>query len=31
MQELAMLQAVGFEVEVTWRRAPFAAVMGRKL
>lgn len=29
-QELAMLQAVGFEVEVTWRRAPFAVVMGRK-
>jgi ubiquinone/menaquinone biosynthesis C-methylase UbiE len=29
-QELAMLKAVGFEVEVTWRRAPFAVVMGRK-
>ncbi|MGH7453654.1 MAG: class I SAM-dependent methyltransferase [bacterium] len=28
--ELAMLKAVGFEVEVTWRRAPFAVVMGRK-
>jgi spermidine synthase len=29
-QELAMLKAVGFEVEVTWRRPPFAVVMGRK-
>lgn len=29
-QELAMLKAGGFEVEVTWRRAPFAVVMGRK-
>jgi tRNA (cmo5U34)-methyltransferase len=30
-QELVMLKAVGFEIEVTWRRAPFAVVMGRKL
>jgi ubiquinone/menaquinone biosynthesis C-methylase UbiE len=30
VQELAMLKAVGFEVEMTWRRAPFAVVMGRK-
>ncbi|MCI0698582.1 methyltransferase domain-containing protein [candidate division KSB1 bacterium] len=29
-QELVMLKAVGFEVEVVWRRAPFAVVMGRK-
>jgi ubiquinone/menaquinone biosynthesis C-methylase UbiE len=29
-QELAMLKTVGFEAEVTWRRAPFAVVMGRK-
>jgi hypothetical protein len=29
-QELAMLKAVGFEVEVTWRRPPFAVLMGRK-
>ncbi len=30
VQELAMLKAVGFEVEVIWRRAPFAVMMGRK-
>jgi spermidine synthase len=29
-QELAMLKAVGFEAEVTWRRAPFAVVVGKK-
>ncbi len=29
-QELTMLAAVGFEVEVVWRRAPFAVVTGRK-
>jgi ubiquinone/menaquinone biosynthesis C-methylase UbiE len=30
VQELAMLKAVGFEVEVTWRQPPFAVVMGKK-
>ncbi len=30
VQELAMLKAVGFEAEVTWRRTPFAVVMGKK-
>jgi len=29
-QEIAMLSAVGFEVEVTWRRAPLAVLVGRK-
>jgi len=29
-QEIAMLSAVGFEIEVTWRRAPQAVVVGRK-
>ncbi len=29
-QEVAMLKAAGFEVEIAWRRAPFAVVMGRK-
>jgi len=29
-QEIAMLTAAGFEVEVAWRRAPFAVIMGRK-
>jgi tRNA (cmo5U34)-methyltransferase len=29
-QEIAMLTAVGFEVEVTWRRAPLAVLVGRK-
>jgi tRNA (cmo5U34)-methyltransferase len=30
-QEIAMLASAGFEVEITWRRAPFAVVVGRKL
>ncbi len=30
-QEIAMLSAAGFEVEVTWRRAPLAVLVGRKL
>ncbi len=29
-QELAMLGRAGFEVEVAWRRAPFAVLVGRK-
>jgi predicted SAM-dependent methyltransferase len=29
-QEIKMLLAARFEVEVVWRRAPFAVVMGRK-
>jgi len=30
-QEIAMLTTAGFEVEVVWRRAPFAVLVGRKL
>jgi len=29
-EEINMLSAVGFEVEVTWRRAPLAVLVGRK-
>lgn len=30
-QEIAMLSAAGFEVEVSWRRAPLAVLVGRKM
>ena len=30
-QEIAMLSAAGFEVEVTWRRAPQAVLVGKKM
>jgi ubiquinone/menaquinone biosynthesis C-methylase UbiE len=30
-QESAMLTKAGFEVEIAWRRAPFAVLVGRKL
>lgn len=29
-EEIDMLSAAGFEVEVTWRRPPFAVIVGRK-
>jgi SAM-dependent methyltransferase len=29
-QELEMLTAAGFDTDVTWRRAPFAVIVGRK-
>jgi tRNA (cmo5U34)-methyltransferase len=30
-REMAMLTTAGFEVEVVWRRVPFAVIVGRKL